>query len=155
MPISKIERAGMATGAIIQVQNNHSPGPVYIANSGSGRIYSDLLSVSFTPTAASGKLVLIGTSGFSSFSATSTAGAFGIVFDVNGTPYEVSNYPWYSAGIAKYPGYPPETTIARTFNMPTGSPFTIKLRGFSYNESNGTMTPQFINYSLTVMEVSA
>jgi len=149
-----LPKAALPTGSVVQVQNTFSPGPVAIANSGSGRVYADLLTISYTPISASNKIILLGTSGLGSFSSRSSAGAFGITFNVNGTEYEFSNYPWYN-GTIMYPNYPPDTSITRTVAIPTGSTFNIKLRGFSYNESSGTMTPQFISYQLTVIEVAA
>jgi len=151
---TSLARAALPTGSVVQVQNTFGSGAVFIANSGSGRVYGDLLTISYTPISASNKIILLGTSGFGSFSSRSAVGAFGVTFNVNGTEYEFSNYPWYN-GNNTYPNYPPESSITRTLNVPTGSAFNIKFRGFSYNESSGTMTPQFINYQLTVIEVAA
>lgn len=140
-------------GNVVQVQNSYGATSVAIANSGSGRVYADLLTISYTPVSASNKIVLIGTAGFGSCSSKAGAGAFGIVFNVNSTVYDFGNYPWYN-GTIMYPSYPPDTTVSRTLTMPTGSTFNIKLQGFSYNESIGTMTPQFYQYQLTVMEIA-
>ena len=149
-----ISTSKLATGAVVQVQNSYGSTPITIANSGSGRIYSDLLTISYTPISASNKIVLIGTAGFNSCPSKAGAGAFGIVFNVNSTVYDFGNFPWYN-GTIMYPSYPPDTTITRTLTVPTGSAFNIKLQGFSYNESIGTMTPSFYQYQLTVTEVSA
>jgi hypothetical protein len=149
-----LPKTALPTGSVVNVANTFSVGPVSIANSGNGRVYADLLTISYTPISASNKIILLGTSGFSSFSSRSAVGAFGVTFNVNGTEYEFGNYPWYN-GNNTYPNYPPDTSISRTLSVPTGSAFNIKFRGFSYNEASGTMTPQFINYQLTVIEVAA
>ena len=142
-----------APGSVVQVQNSYGSSIVAIANSGSGRTYSDLLTISYTPKSSSNKIVLFGTSGFTSHSSESSRGAFGVVFNVNGTVHEFSDYPWYDSSLV-YPIYPPDTTITKTIDIPTGSAFDIKLRGFTYNETVGTMTARFYRYSLTVMEVA-
>lgn len=151
----KVPTSLMPSGTVVQVQNGFSSSIVAIANSGSGRIYADLITFSYTPLSASNKLILLGTSGFSSCVSLSSKGAFGITFNLNGTNLDFSNYPWYNATGTLYPSYPPDTSLTRTIAMPTGSTFTAKLLGFSYNESSGTMTPQFLNYSLTLIEVAA
>jgi len=140
-------------GAVLQVQNTYGSSTVSISNSGSGRVYSDLLTIAFTPVSASNKIVVIGTSGQTSFTNRSSAGAFGIVFNINNTVYDFGNYPWYNASIM-YPIYPPDITITRSLNVPTGSTFNIKLQGYSYNESSGNITSNFISYQLTVLEVA-
>ena len=167
MPISTIGANSLAqsrilttvqqpVGAVVQVQNSYSSTVVSIANSGTGRVYADLLTISYTPVSASNKMVLIGTAGFTSFASQPATGAFGVVFNVNSTVYDFGNYPWYQGGgVVRYPSYPPDTTISRTLTVPTGSAFNIKLQGFSYNESVGTMTPSFLQYQLTVIEVAA
>jgi hypothetical protein len=149
-----LDKARMPSGSIVQVQNTFATGPVSIANSGTGRVYADLLTISYTPISAANKIILLGTSGLGSNFSETTKGAFGVTFNVNGTEYEFGNYPWYNGPAIRYSNYPPDTSISRTFSIPTGSTFNIKLRGFSYNESSGTMTPQFINYQLTVLEVA-
>jgi hypothetical protein len=141
-------------GHVVQVQDAYGSTQVTIANSGSGRIYSDLLTISYTPVSSSNKIVLLGTSGFAANVSESSAGAFGIVFNVNGTTHDFSNYPWFDPVTTSYPGYPPDTTISKTVAVPTGSSFDIKLQGYSYNESSGTMSPRFLQYSLTVMEIA-
>ena len=147
-------KARLPTGSVVQVQNSYGSTVVAIANSGSGRVYADLLTISYTPVSASNKIVLIGTTGFNSCPSKAGAGAFGIVFNVNSTVYDFGNFPWYN-GTIMYPSYPPDTTVSRTLTVPTGSTFNIKLQGFSYNESVGTMTPSFYQYQLTVTEVAA
>tara|TARA_B100000085_G_C18290189_1_gene409852 strand:+ start:5 stop:553 length:549 start_codon:yes stop_codon:yes gene_type:complete len=142
-----------APGSVVQVQDASGSTSVTIANSGSGRIYSDLLTISYTPVSSSNKIVLLGAAGFSSSPSESSRGAFGITFDVNGTNHEFGNYPWYDTSLV-YSAYPPDTSISKTVSVPTGSTFNIKLRGFSYNESVGTMTPSFLRYTLTVMEIA-
>jgi len=148
-----IPKSTLPTGSVLQVQNSYGATIVTVANSGSGRVYVDLLTISYTPVSASNKIVLLGTVGFNSFNARSALGAFGSVFNVDGTVYDFGSYPWYN-GTQMYPNYPPDTTITRTLAMPTGSAFNIKLQGFSYNEGTGTMTPSFYQYQLTVMEIA-
>ena len=143
-----------APGSVVQLQDAFGSTQVSIANSGSGRIYSDLLTISYTPVSSSNKLVLLGAAGLSSSPSETTRGAFGITFDVNGTNHDFGNYPWYDGSAIMYPAYPPDTSISKTVPVPTGSTFNIKLRGYSYNESVGTMTPKFFKYSLTVMEIA-
>jgi len=140
-------------GHVVQMQNSFGNTTIAIANSGTGRIYADLLTISYTPTSSSNKIVLLGTSGFGSSTSESTRGAFGVIFRVNGINHDFGNYPWYDGSLV-YPHYPPDTTISKTIAVPTGSSFDIKLRGYSYNESVGTMTPRFVQYSLTVMEIA-
>ena len=140
-------------GHVVQVQNADGNTQTAIANSGGGRLYADLLTISYTPISSSNKLVLLGTAGFGSNSSESVRGAFGIIFDVNGDGHEFGNYPWYDGALV-YPAYPPDTTISKTIAVPTGSTFNIKLKGYSYNESVGTMTPRFHKYALTVMEIA-
>ena len=144
----------VAPGSVVQLQDASSSTQVSIASSGSGRIYSDLLTISYTPVSSSNKIVLLGTAGLSSSPSETTRGAFGITFDVNGTNHDFGNYPWYDGSSIMYPAYPPDTSISKTIPVPTGSTFDIKLRGYSYNESVGTMTPRFLKYSLTVMEIA-
>lgn len=145
--------AGMPAGSVVQVQNADGNTETSISNSGTGRVYADLLTISYTPTSSSNKIVLLGTAGFKSNTGESARGAFGVRFDVNGTGHEFGNYPWYDTAL-EYPLYPPDTTISKTIAVPTGSTFDIKLKGYSYNESVGTMIVRFFNYSLTVMEIA-
>ena len=140
-------------GHVVQMQNSFGDTIIAIANSGTGRIYADLLTISYTPISSSNKIVLLGTSGFDANASESTRGAFGFIFDVNGTNHDFGNYSWYDTALV-YPNYPPDTTISKTIAVPTGSAFDIKLKGYSYNESVGTMTPRFYKYSLTVMEIA-
>ena len=142
-------------GSVVQVKNGAGTSVISISNSTSGRVYSDLVSISYTPISSSNKIVLIGTGGMTSHSNETSRGAFGVVFNVNGTVHEFSDYPWYDSGHISYPVYPPDTTITKTIDVPTGSAFDIKLRGYSYTEANTTMTVRFNKYSLTVMEIAA
>lgn len=141
-------------GSVVKMANVTGSTVTSISNSTSGRTYSDLLTISYTPISSSNKIVLLGTGGMTSHSAESSRGAFGIVFNVNGTVHDFSDYPWYDSGHVSYPIYPPDTTITKTIDVPTGSAFDIKLRGFSYTEANNTMTVRFNKYSLTVMEIA-
>ena len=145
--------ATMPAGSMVQVQNSFGDTIISIANSGTGRIYADLLTISYTPISSSNKIVLLGTSGFGSNASETSRGAFGVIFEVNGTNHDFGNYPWYDSSLV-YPYYPPDTTISKTIAVPTGSAFDIKLKGYSYNESVDTMTPRFYKYSLTVMEIA-
>ena len=145
--------ATLPAGSVVQVQNSFGNTLIAISNSGTGRIYADLLTISYTPISSSNKIVLLGTAGFGSISDETTRGAFGVIFRVNGANHDFGHYPWYDTALV-YPHYPPDTTISKTIAVPTGSAFDIKLRGYSYNESVGTMTPRFLQYSLTVMEIA-
>ena len=140
-------------GHVVQMQNSFGDTQISISNSGTGRIYSDLLTISYTPISSSNKIILLATSGFASSSDETDRGSFGITFQVNGINHDFGNYPWYDNALV-YPSYPPDTTISKTIAVPTGSSFDIKLKGYSYNESVGTMTPTFHKYSLTVMEIA-
>jgi len=140
-------------GHVVQVQNVEGNTQTSVSASGTGRVYADLLTISYTPTSSSNKIVLLGTCGFGSNTSESAAGAFGVIFEVNGTNHGFGNYPWYDSALV-YPLYPPDTTISKTVAVPTGSTFDIKLKGYSYNESIGTMTVRFYEYSLTVMEIA-
>ena len=140
-------------GHVVQMQNSFGDTQISVSNSGTGRIYSDLLTISYTPISSSNKIILLGTSGFASNTSETVRGAFGIVFEANGTNHDFGNYPWYDGALV-YPLYPPDITISKTIAFPTGSAFDIKLKGYSYNESVGTMTPRFHKYSLTVMEIA-
>jgi hypothetical protein len=143
----------MPAGSVVQVQNADGNTLTAIANSGGGRLYADLLTISYTPISSSNKLVLLGTAGFSSNTSESVRGSFGIIFDVNGVGHDFGSYPWYDTALV-YPVYPPDTTISKTIAVPTGSTFNIKLKGYSYNEAVDTMTPRFLKYALTVMEIA-
>jgi len=145
--------ATLPAGSVVQMQNSFGDTTIAIANSGTGRIYADLLTISYTPISSSNKIVLLGTSGFTSNSSETVRGAFGIIFEVNGINHGFGAYPWYDGALV-YPAYPPDTTISKTVEVPTGSSFDIKLKGYSYNESVDTMTPRFFTYSLTVMEIA-
>lgn len=149
-----IPTAALPAGSVVQVQNSYGSSTVTVANSGSGRVYTDLLTLSYTPKSASNKIIVIATIGFTAASPITVTGAFGNVFDINGTQYEFGDFPWYSSGVQRYPGYPPDSTITRTIDVPTGSAFNIKLRGYAYNEASGTMTISFLKYQLTVIEVA-
>jgi hypothetical protein len=50
-------------GHVVQMQNSFGDTTIAIANSGTGRIYADLLTISYTPISSSNKIVLFGTSG--------------------------------------------------------------------------------------------
>tara|TARA_R100000278_G_scaffold105448_1_gene81945 strand:- start:5960 stop:6595 length:636 start_codon:yes stop_codon:yes gene_type:complete len=149
---SAISSGDLPSGTVLKVQTSYQQNSVTIANSGSGRVYSDLRSITYTPVASGNKLYIFATAGHSSNASETSRGAFGIVINVDGSRYDFGNYNWYDSLGIEYPMYPPDTTI-HYGNVSTGSSdMTIKLEGYSYNESVGTMTPTFYGRALTIME---
>jgi len=148
----------LPVGTVVKVSRAYGTSQVSPSNSGNGRVYGDLLTITHTPVASGNRLILHGTAGFNSNGAESITGAFGIVFDISGAGSgddanaDMGNYPWYDGSII-YPGYPPDTHIHWN-NATTGSGnITIKLKGYAYNEGSGTMQPRYRRYALTVTEV--
>jgi hypothetical protein len=142
-------------GTVLQVVNSLSNAGslVTVANSGSGVVRGDILSVSITPASTSNKLFIVANA-FGEMLSKSIYGAVGILFEVNGTTYQVDSFALYGGGVQFQPNYPANMSSQYFLNAPATSAITIKLRGYSYNESVGTNSIRFQNASLTVMEIA-
>ena len=149
---SAIAVGDLPTGTVLKVQNTYTQGTVSVANSGAGRTYVDLRSITYTPVASGNKLYIFATAGHNSYSAHSDRAGFGIVINVDGTRYDFGNYNWYEGSSRKYPVYPPDEMIHYGGVTTGSSNMTIKMEGYAYNESVGTVTPQWYGRGLTVME---
>ena len=63
---SAIAVGDLPTGTVLKVQNTYTQGTVSVANSGAGRTYVDLRSITYTPVASGNKLYIFATAGHNS-----------------------------------------------------------------------------------------
>ena len=142
-------------GNVIQVVNSlsNSGSIVTVSNSGSGLVRGDILSLSITPASTSNKLFIVANAS-GEMVTKSLYGAVGILFEVNGTTYQIDGFALYGGGVQFQPNYPANMSSQYFLNAPSTSAITVKLRGYSYNESIGTNSIRFNNASLTVMEIA-
>jgi len=145
----------LPTGTVLKVENSYTQSTVSVANSGTGRTYVDLRSITYTPVASGNKLYIFATAGHNSYTSHSDRAGFGIVINVDGTRYDYGNYNWYEGTSRKYPTYAPDEMIHYGGVTTGSSNMTIKMEGYAYNESVGTVTPQWYGRGLTVMEFAA
>jgi hypothetical protein len=120
------------------------------------RAYGDLASVTITPTYANSVLLISAQAGMSS-TTRSDRGAQGIVIvKDNASIYDNSVYPQYDA-LNLQQSYESDQTIAIAVPAVNTNAQTFYLKGFAYNENDGSTThiARFISHSLSVMEVKA
>jgi hypothetical protein len=143
------------TGNVIQVVNalSNAGSLVTVANAGSGLVRGDIITLSITPASTSNKLFIVANA-IGEMVSKSTYGAVGILFEVNGTTYQIDEYALYGGGTQFQPNYPANMSSQYFLNAPATSSITVKLRGYSYNESIGTNSIKFNKASLTVMEIA-
>jgi len=171
MPISQINSASLGSGTIVQAKwVQQSSGNVTVTNSSSGqaslygqppgRVYGDLVSVSFTPISASNRLLFLCHAGQTSSAASvGTLTAWGIVLvKDNTTGYETGDYPWYSGATpggwaGNIGAYPPDQHYQYTISAGSTSPQTFYLKGWSYSEGNSQIS-NFRASSMIILEVA-
>lgn len=120
-----------------------------------GRVYGDIISITYTPYSSTSFLHISGTVGWDAYLTKSNKGAVGIVIvKDNLTGYEFSNYPRYSGSVDPL-NYPPDNHIHIVVASGGTTSQTWYLKGWSYNEStpSATHAPRARAGQLSIIEV--